>query len=316
MGELLKELIKAMWLFFRYHLVRMVGSARTDPGNLPVTTVAARGSAVDTFGPGVSFGEGQILSSKHFRPSRLSTSRLDLDCKEIQLNPVFQLWKQRKPRAHKWTHYFDAYQQIFAPVRSRALRILEIGVQTGASLRIWKSYFDNPKTMIVGIDIDPTCAQLDSPGENIHVRIGSQSDSAFLDSVTREFGPFDIIIDDGSHHSSHLIQTFDHLFAGALNDEGIYVAEDLHANYWLPWRDTQLSFLDMCKVLMELMHSHYTQATFAEWLQESNGESPPLSFEVPIIATMIKEIRVFDSIVAIYKTRREFLPRLLNPQSD
>ena len=36
-----------------------------------------------------------------------------------------------------------------------------------------------------------------------------------------------------------------------------------------------------------------------------------VALEVPLITTMIKEIRFFDSIVAIYKTRREYIPYYL-----
>jgi hypothetical protein len=259
-----------------------------------------------------------VLADTYRRAVRWNTSRSDLGHAAFALNPVFQLWKQQKPRAHKWTHYFAAYDTIFAPCRARTLRILEIGVYQGASLRLWRSYFENPETVIVGIDIDPGCTRFDSSAENVHVRIGNQVDPVFLDTVTRDFGPFDIIIDDGSHHSSHLIQSFNHLFVAALKDDGIYLAEDLHTNYWLPWKDTRQSFLDVCKELMELMHAHYTRATLAEWLHESEhgSESLQLSLEVPVVATMIKEIRVFDSIVAIYKTRREYLPRVLNPLAD
>jgi len=188
-----------------------------------------------------------LLSEVYGRTVRLSTSREDLDSDELVRNPLFQIWKAHKPRAHKWTHYFEAYHAIFSLRRPQALRILEIGVDQGASLRLWRQYFDNPETLIVGIDIDATCARFDSARENVHVRIGSQDDAYFLDTVARDFGPFDIIIDDGSHHSSHMIASFNHLFAGALKHDGIYVAEDLHANYWTPHRDTPRSFLDLCK---------------------------------------------------------------------
>lgn len=296
-GDLLKKLFVALWYFFRHQLARLSGSPRAQP-------------------PPAELPDQGILSDAYRRRVPLSTSRRDVDSEEFKLNPVFQLWKQQKPRAHKWTHYFETYQAIFGPHRPKALRILEIGIYQGASLRLWRRYFDNPETVIVGIDIDPACARFDSPHEKVHVRIGDQADAVFLATVTREFGPFDIIIDDGSHQSSHLIQSFNHLFAGALKDDGIYLAEDLHANYWEPWRDTRQSFLDVCKELMELMHAHYTQATLDEWSTESESAAQPVSVEVPIVATMIREIRVFDSIVAVYKTRREYLPRVLNPLAD
>ncbi len=42
---------------------------------------------------------------------------------------------------------------------------------------------------------------------------------------------FDIIIDDGSHISSHIISTFE-IFWKYLKDKGIYVVEDTQTSYW------------------------------------------------------------------------------------
>jgi hypothetical protein len=187
------------------------------------------------------------------------------------------------------------------------MRILEIGVLNGAGLRLWRSYFSHPDTVVVGIDILPGCAQFESIGEGIHVRIGSQADPKFLHLVVKEFGPFDLIIDDGSHRSSHMIASFNSLFADGLNDSGIYFVEDLHANYWPAWRDTRQSFLDLCKELVEHMHAHYRQGSPESFLVAKPSYQPK-ALEVPIVTTMIREIRFFDSMVAIYKTRRQYLP--------
>ena len=316
-GDLLKQLSVGLWRYSCHHLARLTGSRRSpavpQAAEIPVPLAAVADKA--EIAPPHDKGS---LSEDYKRPVRVRTSRRDLDNEASARNPLYQIWKQHKPRAHKWTHYFEAYHAIFGLCRARAVRILEIGVYQGASLRLWKQYFNDPETVIVAIDIDATCSQFDSPPENIHVRIGSQADASFLETITRDFGPFDIIIDDGSHHSSHMIASFNHLFASALNDDGIYLAEDLHANYWTPWRDTRMSFLDLCKELMELMHAPYTRATLAAWQQESESasESVEFSLDLPVVATMIKEIRVFDSIVAIHKTRREYLPRVLNPKAD
>ena len=56
-------------------------------------------------------------------------------------------------------------------------------------------------------------------------------DYGFLDSVVGAIGRLDIIIDDGSHMNSHIIDTFKYLFP-RLHDDGIYVAEDLQTSYW------------------------------------------------------------------------------------
>ena len=131
--------------------------------------------------------------------------------------------------------------------------------------------------------------------------------------MVEEFGPFDLIIDDGSHHSSHIITSFNHLFADGLKDTGIYFVEDLHANYWLPWRDSRKSFLDVCKELLEDMNAHYRGAPPSAFLTTDQPSARmTLALEVPRITTMIKEIRFFDSVVAIYKTRREYVPYFIS----
>lgn len=63
---------------------------------------------------------------------------------------------------------------------------------------------------------------------------GNQSDLEFLATITQKF---DIIIDDGSHHSDEQIITLKHLFKNNLRDGGLYIVEDLHCctqEYW--WR--------------------------------------------------------------------------------
>ena len=49
--------------------------------------------------------------------------------------------------------YFEAYAGIFAGRRDQPLRILELGVHSGASLLIWRDYL--PNATVVGLDIEP-----------------------------------------------------------------------------------------------------------------------------------------------------------------
>lgn len=131
---------------------------------------------------------------------------------------------------NKWSHYFEIYDRHFAPFRDRDVSVLEIGVEGGGSLDLWRSYF-GPKARIVGIDINPKCQAYESP--NTFVRIGSQGDDAFLQRVAAEFGPFDIVIEDGSHAFEHQIGTFRSLFPH-IRPGGIYACEDLCSSYWEP----------------------------------------------------------------------------------
>src|SRR5215813_13910907 len=103
----------------------------------------------------------------------------------------------KKYVVHKWHHYIPIYDRYFSSFRGRKVRFLEIGVSKGGSLQMWRAYFGKD-AIIFGIDIDDEC--LKYSGHAGQVRIGSQVDQSFLDSVVKEMGGLDIVLDDGSHH--------------------------------------------------------------------------------------------------------------------
>ena len=58
----------------------------------------------------------------------------------------------------KWSSYLDEWDRVFAPIREKRCRLLEIGIQNGGSLEIWSKYFypkfvyfDPLKTKMTGI---------------------------------------------------------------------------------------------------------------------------------------------------------------------
>lgn len=69
-----------------------------------------------------------------------------------QIGELF--WNNRGPVVHKWHHYLPIYERYLSPLRSRPIRMLEIGVSKGGSLQLWRKYF-GPEAVIFGIDIDP-----------------------------------------------------------------------------------------------------------------------------------------------------------------
>lgn len=211
------------------------------------------------------------------------------------------------PGAHKWHHYFQIYDELFGPLRTRPIRLLEIGVYKGASTHVWRNYF-HPGSTLVGIDINPECAEFADPGQGVHIRIGPQQDKQFISGIIGEFGPFDLIIDDGSHITSHMISTFNHLFPDGLKNGGLYFVEDTHSNFWVEFRDAKRSFLDFAYGLVECMHAHYTVCT-GEHFYRVNGPDSVGSVRVPRITTLIKEIRFLDSVVAIRKADTMPLPQ-------
>jgi hypothetical protein len=130
-------------------------------------------------------------------------------------------------RVHKWDHYFELYEKYFSKYRNKSPRILEIGVFDGGSLQMWKNYFGEG-TLIVGCDIDRRCLQY--AGDNVHIFIADQNNKNDIDTLISIYKNFDIIIDDGSHINSHVVNCFNWLFP-ILNENGTYFIEDTHTAY-------------------------------------------------------------------------------------
>lgn len=124
-----------------------------------------------------------------------------------------------------WHNYCRFYDRILGHMRDSCQKMLEIGIDQGASLRMWKDYFYN--ATVYGIDYNPetllhnedriVCAQAD------------QSMPIQLSNIVREWGVFDFIIDDGSHIVSHQKNSIESLWK-YLRSGGVYIIEDLHTN--------------------------------------------------------------------------------------
>jgi hypothetical protein len=129
---------------------------------------------------------------------------------------------------HKWMHYFEIYDRHFSRYRGTDVHVVEIGVNQGGSLQMWKHYF-GPRAVIYGVDINPSCKALEE--EQVEILIGSQEDRAFLRSVAGKIPRMDILIDDGGHMMEQQINTFEELF-GHVDSRGVYLCEDMHTSYW------------------------------------------------------------------------------------
>lgn len=55
-----------------------------------------------------------------------------------------------------------------------------------------------------------------------------------MQALCRSIGPFDVVIDDGSHQAPHIISAFKTLFP-CMKKGSLYVVEDLHTQYNHKW---------------------------------------------------------------------------------
>ncbi|MDF1746987.1 MAG: hypothetical protein P1V19_25070 [Gimesia sp.] len=130
----------------------------------------------------------------------------------------------------KWSSYHSVYERVFSEYRDVEVRLLEIGVQNGGSLEIWDKYFSQIQK-IVGCDINPLVSQLKYANPCIHLVAGDANQESTAQQILNYSDSFNIIIDDGSHRSDDIIRTFARYFP-TLEENGLYVIEDLHCSYW------------------------------------------------------------------------------------
>lgn len=92
-----------------------------------------------------------------------------------------------------------------------------------------------PEARIVGVDIHKECKEFET--DRIKIEIADQGDTSAMKGICVKHGPFDFIIDDGSHLQRHMRQTFIDLFVDnrAIAPGGWYVVEDLECCYGRFW---------------------------------------------------------------------------------
>ncbi len=189
---------------------------------------------------------------------------------------------------HKWDHYFDIYETYFSSYRDRPLNFLEIGINHGGSLQLWKKYFGE-NIRLYAVDINPACKAFEE--KDVQVHIGSQEDPEFLRSLAQTLPEMDIILDDGGHTMTQQRCTLEWLFP-KLKEGGIYLVEDTHTSYWEIYGGglkRPSSFIEYSKQLVDSLHIHHL-----------HNPSQVRSNE---LIRQIHSICFYDSVVAFEKRK-------------
>lgn len=118
------------------------------------------------------------------------------------------------------------YKRLLATMEPEPRRVLKIGVKGGGSTAFWKALF--PSATVVGLDLKLRWLPGLSEDGVIHLQ-GDQTDVGRLREIADQYGPFDLIIDDGSHVASHQVTTIRTLLP-RVHPGGFYVIEDIHAS--------------------------------------------------------------------------------------
>lgn len=139
-------------------------------------------------------------------------------------------WKYKKgdwPDKNSVHSYIPFYEEILKPYRHTAKNVLEIGLMSGESLRMWNDYFEGT---VWGMDCDvkPINGLADltwiiNAGYNVVI-----GDAAKASDIDKYFSTikFDVIIEDANHEIDQQVAIYQNL-KPYLNEGGIYIIEDV-----------------------------------------------------------------------------------------
>lgn len=119
--------------------------------------------------------------------------------------------------------------KFFEPIRAKPIKLVEIGVGGGESIRTWLEYF--PKASVFGVDVVKNTNSWNTVGAKPHPRYAfncaDQSDLVFWKCFLADFGSdWNVVIDDGGHEARQIQASFASMWP-SLSSGGFYCVEDL-----------------------------------------------------------------------------------------
>jgi len=182
------------------------------------------------------------------------------------------------PGLWKWDHYLDIYHELFSKFRGTDVHILEIGIYSGGSLKMWREYFGE-KATIYGVDIEESCRAYE--GDKTHIFIGDQADRSFWRDFKSKAPRIDILIDDGGHTYEQQAVTLEEMLPH-ISPGGVFLCEDLY-------RD-QNTFHSLAFGMSKRLHS----------LDEAVDWNDPSS-KTNDIQSAIASVKIYPYVTAIEK---------------
>lgn len=139
------------------------------------------------------------------------------------------------------THsYLPIYDDLFRDYKLSMKNVMEVGICTGGSIKLWNDYFTNAN--VVGIDICDkeslimNCYQfqyniLNNDKNKLYISTDAYNMNT-VSHIISNHEKFDMILDDGSHKLEHMI-FFIKNYSKLLTDTGILIVEDIQDEKWI-----------------------------------------------------------------------------------
>ena len=203
-------------------------------------------------------------------------------------------------------NYIKFYENAFRDLRESPIKLLEIGILKGQSIQLWRRAFTHAQ--IYGADYMQGYLDKIAKLPRVTAIFVDQSDHISLENLA-SYGPFDIIIDDGSHVTPHQSLTWEILWP-QINPGGWYIVEDRHVGYRPEFQQEQRQELGeytyspgnsitdyFVKILPEL--SWYGENKFSEYSFHKRSTDEPTDNQKTIAS-----ITFTPGLIAIQKLRK------------
>lgn len=133
------------------------------------------------------------------------------------------------------THsYLSLYQTLLEKQRCEVLNVLEVGISTGGSIKLWSDFFTNAH--VHGVDIIDINKVWEGIKNNNRITLHTSTDAYDEKFVNEKFVSnnikFDFVLDDGPHTLDSMIK-FIKLYFPLLTEKGILIIEDVQDWSWI-----------------------------------------------------------------------------------
>ena len=142
---------------------------------------------------------------------------------DIETNP-----KYGTDKGYPKSYIDEFYEDKFLSLIDSEIKLVEIGVRSGASLKLWSEYFS--KANIIGID---NLSDFNNYQVPINENWTSSNKVTFIDAdayvqetVDKIDGKIDILIDDGPHTFASHVKLLE-LYTPKMNSDGMIIIEDI-----------------------------------------------------------------------------------------
>jgi hypothetical protein len=194
-------------------------------------------------------------------------------------------------------NYTDVYARYFYHLKELPIKFLEIGIDKGASVKLWEEYFKNADLNFMDI----TFQNIQYFSQRSHYYLCNQENVQELQRfIQTTGGDFDVIIDDGGHTMNQQITSFCTLFPH-LRSGGLYFIEDLHTSYWSGFygggKKSDQNTIAFLKSLIDEVNYIGARTAKASHL----AIDPSIMRELNIYREKIHSIHFYDSLVVITK---------------